>query len=126
MYNNFKKESYMPYIELNYNKTITSSEEKKIKEELGKAISILPGKSEEWLMVEIKDNMKLYFKGDKEKENMMIKVLVYGDTLSESILNKFTAKVSEILINILPGLNKDHIYISYFFTKNWGFNGENF
>ena len=99
---------------------------KKIKEELGKAISILPGKSEEWLMVEIKDNMKLYFKGDKEKENMMIKVLVYGDTLSESILNKFTAKVSEILINILSGLNKDHIYISYFFTKNWGFNGENF
>ena len=116
----------MPYIELNYNKTITSSEEKKIKEELGKAISILPGKSEEWLMVEIKDNMKLYFKGDKEKENMMIKVLAYGDTLSESILSKFTAKVSEILFNILPCLNKDHIYISYFFTKNWGFNGENF
>ncbi len=116
----------MPYIELNYNRTISETEEQKLKEELGKAISILPGKSEDRLMVEIKDNMKLYFKGDKTKANMMIKVLVYGNPLSPNVLNNFTNKVSDIISNIIPNLSKDHIYISYFFTENWGFNGENF
>jgi len=43
----------MPFIDTKTNVTITKEKEKELKERLGKAISIIPGKSESWLMLAI-------------------------------------------------------------------------
>ena len=47
----------MPFINVKTNINIENKDV--IKEELGKLISILPGKSETWLMVDIEDNKNM-------------------------------------------------------------------
>ena len=53
----------MPYIELNVNKTVEKELKETIKSTLGKLIEKLPGKSENWLMVNI---LKLREKNSEE------------------------------------------------------------
>ncbi len=114
----------MPYIELNVNKEINKTLKEEIKTKLGSLIKELPGKSENWLMVNINDNTSLYFKGSEEGA-IMVKVLVYGESYSSQILNNFTSLLTFHLSSLLK-ISSERIYISYFFTKNRGFNGSNF
>ena len=44
---------------------ISAEKEEAIKQKLGQAIAIIPGKSEGWLMVGFEDEYTLYFKGNK-------------------------------------------------------------
>lgn len=113
----------MPFIELNTNCTIENEVALEIKKYLGKAIETLPGKSEDWLMINIKDDQNIYFKGSNDKA-CMIKVLVYGKPSDES-LAKLTSKISDFIETKLK-INKNRIYIYYNFTTNWGWNGDNF
>ncbi len=114
----------MPFIELNTNRKIELTIKDEIKTELGKLIEILPGKSENWLMVNINDEVSLYFKGTND-DSIMIKFLVYGNEIPSTILNKFTCEVTSYLSEKL-NINSSRIYVSYFFTTNWGWNGSNF
>ena len=43
----------MPFISTKTNVTVTKEKETQLKERLGQAISIIPGKSESWLMLAI-------------------------------------------------------------------------
>ena len=45
----------MPYIDAKVNVSITAEQEKELKTRLGKAIEIIPGKSESWLMIAFED-----------------------------------------------------------------------
>ena len=111
----------MPFINVKTNINIENKDE--IKEELGKLISILPGKSETWLMVDIEDNKNMYFKGSNDPL-MMVEVKIYGSS-NEKVLNDFTSKTSSYLSSICH-IPQDRIYISYFSTPYWGYDGENF
>ena len=66
----------MPYI--NSKVTVSLSEDKvnKLKEELGKIICDIPGKSENFLMIGFEDNYTLYFKGEKLKLGAFIEVKI--------------------------------------------------
>ncbi len=114
----------MPYIEINYNNKLDDTVKDEIKSECGKLISILPGKSEDWLMVKIDDQADLYFQGNKEKA-IMIKVLIYGEKIGDSLLNKFSFNLTEFISKKLL-VDPNRIYISYFFTMCWGMGGNNF
>ena len=54
----------MPFIGAKVTVSVDKQKEEKLKKRLGEAISTIPGKSENWLMVGIEDNYKLYFRGD--------------------------------------------------------------
>ena len=75
----------MPYI--NSKVTVSLSEDKvnKLKEELGKIICDIPGKSENFLMVGFEDNYTLYFKGEKLKLGAFIEVKIFGKTSKDSL-----------------------------------------
>ena len=94
-----------------------------LKAEFGKAISIL-GKPESYLMINLVENQDLYFGGKKLNKGAYIEIKVLGNVDSSSS-NKMTAKICEILEKQLdiPG---DAVYVSYFATNNWGWNGSNF
>lgn len=53
----------MPFINVKISENLSDTQVDNIKSRLGEAISLIPGKSEAWLMVNIQDNCKLYFKG---------------------------------------------------------------
>lgn len=56
----------MPFI--NSKVSVSMSKEKKdaVKAKLGQAISLVPGKSENWLMVGFEDSYDLYFQGNQD------------------------------------------------------------
>lgn len=113
----------MPFIEIKTNKEITKEKELKIKARLGEAISIL-NKSESWLMIEFKDNCKLYFKGLDTEGIAYIAINLYGAGSKEAY-NKMTGEVTNLIsseLDISPG----NIYVSYQEYDNWGQNGSNF
>lgn len=114
----------MPYI--NSKVTVSLSEEKinKLKEELGKIICDIPGKSENYLMIGFEDNYDLYFKGEKLEYGAFIEVKIFGKT-SKSSLNTMTKHLCYLFTKELsiPG---ECIYVKYEEIDNWGWNGSNF
>ena len=54
----------MPFINSKVTIKISAEKEEAIKQKLGQAIAIIPGKSEGWLMVGFEDEYTLYFKGN--------------------------------------------------------------
>lgn len=114
----------MPFIDSKVSVSISKEQEITLKERLGKAISIIPGKSESWLMTGFNDNYHLYFRGDDSKPSAFIEVKVFGSE-NPSAFDKLTAEITRIFGEVL-GIDADHIYIKYEAVKNWGWNGGNF
>ena len=114
----------MPFIETKLNVGLSTEQEENIKAKLGKAIAILPGKSEYWLMLRFEDNCRMWFRGYNNFPIAMVQVNLYGSAESD-LTGKLTGEITKILseeLNIKP----EHIYVSYAFTDNWGWNGSNF
>ena len=114
----------MPFINSKITMKLSPDKEEKIKQELGKAISVIPGKSENWRMVGFEDEYKLYFKGEKCETCAFVDVKVYGGASSDAY-NKMTAEITRIFGEEL-GIPADKIYVAYQSTPDWGWNGGNF
>ena len=114
----------MPYIDAKVNVPVSSEKEESIKAKLGKAIAIVPGKSESWLMLNIQDGCRLYFRGSKKEPAAMVEVKLYGSA-SPDAYRKLTAEITKILEDEL-GISADHIYVKYEEIDTWGWNGSNF
>lgn len=114
----------MPYISTKTNITIPKEKELIIKERLGKAIAILPGKSESWLMLSFEGDVSLYFQGKSDNPIAFVEVKLFGKSGNEAY-NKLTSEISNILkeeLSIDPG----QIYVKYEEVSHWGYNGSNF
>ena len=114
----------MPFIETKTNVIVTKEKEEELKERLGKAISIIPGKSENWLMLAIEGDVPMFFKGDGSQPTAFIEVKIFGDA-SRDTYNKMTKELTAIYSDIL-GVSPDRMYIRYFGSEDWGWNGNNF
>ncbi|MBR6837579.1 MAG: hypothetical protein IKM72_16480 [Oscillospiraceae bacterium] len=113
----------MPFINVKTNTPVSKDKETALKSALGEAISIIPGKSESWLMVEIEPERKLYFKGS-DAPAAMVSVSVCGSADSASF-NKLTDSICTLLNSEL-GIDTARTYVKYEATKDWGWNGSNF
>lgn len=114
----------MPFINTKVNVAVSPEKEERIKAAFGQAITLIPGKSEDWLMVNIEDCQKLYFRGDKNTPNAFVEVKIYGSAV-RSQFNSLTAEITRILGSEL-GISPDRIYVKYEEVQNWGWNGSNF
>ncbi|GKU26199.1 phenylpyruvate tautomerase MIF-related protein [Clostridium folliculivorans] len=114
----------MPFIDSKVTVKLTEEKKDKIKDELGKLIELIPGKSEQWLMVGFQDEYPLYFKGDKLEYGAFIEVKIFGSTSKEA-LSKLTKAICELYEEELS-ISKESIYVKYEEVNNWGWNGENF
>lgn len=112
----------MPFINVKTNKLLTKESMEKIKSEFGEAISIIPGKSEGWLMVEIEQGMNMWFKGSDDL-CAMADVSIYGNA-GKKYLESLTEKICEIISN--EGISQSRIYVKYSMIEDWGYNGSNF
>ena len=114
----------MPFI--NSKVTVKMSEEKKeaVKAKLGEIISLIPGKSENWLMVGFEDSSDLYFQGNQDGPTAFVEVKVYGGA-SPDAFTKLTGEICNIYQEEL-GIPQNRIYVKYEAVENWGWNGSNF
>lgn len=114
----------MPYIGVKTTARVDDKTCERLKAALGKAIAVIPGKSEQWLMVEIDPECKIWFRGDASADSAMVKVAVLG-ALSYEDSEKMTAEVTKILSSELS-IAPDRVYIAYSEHDKWGWNGSNF
>ncbi len=114
----------MPFIDSKVSVKVSKEQEQEIKSRLGRAISIIPGKSESWLMVGIEDEYSLYFRGDDSEPMAFVEVRIFGGP-NRDAFEKMTAEITKIYGEVL-GIAPDHMYIKYSATTDWGWNGSNF
>lgn len=114
----------MPFIHTRTNVKITKEQEISLKEQFGKAISLIRGKSESWLMLEFDDECKMYFRGDGHTPCAMVDVSLYGGA-SPDEYDALTEKITEVIFHEL-NIGKGQIYIKYNEIEYWGYNGHNF
>ena len=114
----------MPYINMKTNIEVTKEKEVALKKGLGQAIGLIPGKSEEWLMVAVEDNKTLYFRGSADQPTAFVEVRIYGSTTKEAY-QRLTAQITHILKEELE-ISPDRIFVTYQEIEHWGWNGSNF
>lgn len=114
----------MPFINSKVNVALSDEEKDILKTKLGQAISLLPGKSESWLMVGFEDNCSLYFKGKNNTKIAFVEVKIFGKA-SERDYDRLTAEITKIHKDVL-GITPDKIYVKYEEVDHWGWNGGNF
>ena len=113
----------MPYIETTTSVAVSGKREQAIKERMGKAIELIPGKTESWLMLSFRDNVSMYFKGDDEPCAIM-QVKLFGTADEEAYAN-LTETLTDIIREELD-IDPDRIYSTYEEIGVWGWNGGNF
>lgn len=113
----------MPFINIKTNTTISKETEVNLKSAFGQAITNIPGKTEQWLMVGIEPDAKLYFQGS-DAPAAMVEVSIFGqatddayDALTKELCNVITAHLA------IPA---DRTYVKYSEIDHWGWNHQNF
>lgn len=114
----------MPYISTTTNIKVDKQKETELKASFGKAISLIPGKSENWLMVSISDETPMYFKGNGDSPIAFVEVSIFGGA-SDSAYDAMTAELTK-QINTILGIEPQNIYIKYEESTHWGWAGSNF
>ena len=107
----------MPFISSKVNIAMTKEQKETIRKKLGENISIIPGKTEDWLMVEIADNCDLYFRGDEKLPTAFIEVKVFGE-IKDIAAGKMTEIISGIYEKELK-IKQNRIYIKYEEVEKW-------
>lgn len=111
----------MPYINSNITLKLTEDKKEIIKKNLGEIITVIPGKTEQWLMVGFNDNYTLYFRGDKQEKAAFIEVKALG-----SAERKYKDKITDLICSLYEkelNIPKDNIYITFYEINDWGWNG---
>ncbi len=114
----------MPFINSKVSVETTPKQREELKTRLGKAIALIPGKSESWLMVNLEDGREMYFRGENKEPAAFISVNIYGSP-DPAAFEKMTEEVTKIYKEVL-GISPDHMYIKYSAGTDWGWNGSNF
>ena len=110
----------MPYIAVTTSKALSDEQKDELKKAIGQKISLIPGKTEAALMVDISDNHTMYFAGEKRKL-AYVDVRCYGSTEFEN--KKALTEALFDAVELHTGLHDDSIYLTYTEFSNWGTRG---
>jgi len=114
----------MPYINTKVSIPLSENMEKALAKKMGEAITLFPGKTEKWLMLNFEDNCHLWLGGDNTESTAFVDVSVLGAANPEAY-----EKMTEFICKSMEDVCKIHgnrVYVRYSETLNWGFNGKNF
>ena len=114
----------MPFIDLKTSAKINESTEALLRSEFGKIITLIPGKSEAWLMLNFTDCERMAFRGNADADTAIVSVDLLGGA-SDKAYDDMTRAICNAVNQIL-GVPYDRIYVKYSEFEHWGFAGENF
>ena len=113
----------MPFINASISVAMSRDQKKTMKEALGQQISIFRGKSEEGLMIELRDECELYHGGIRHPGIASFRVHLFGSQEEERYL-EFTRALCETCEKVLQ-IDAEHVYIIYETATAWGSNYAN-
>lgn len=114
----------MPFIISRVNVDVSSEQEKKIKTSVGRAIELVPGKTEEYLMMIFENNSHIWLRGKNFEPSAYIEMKIFGNE-SHHGYNALTAEITKIYNETL-NINPNNIYVLYDDIHTWGVSGFTF
>lgn len=108
----------MPFLDVRTSCPVSSEQETLLKAELGKAIALIPGKSESSLMVQFTDNCRLWMGGKQDGPIAFVNVMIYG-TAAQEACERFQAAVIPLLER---ELGAKHVYLKFEEVSHWFWN----
>ena len=114
----------MPYIDLKTTVKISAENEETLRKEFGKIITLIPGKTEAWLMLNFDDKCRMAFKGNADSDTAIVSVDLLG-TASEKAYADMTHAICTTVSYVL-GVPFNRVYVKYAEYSHWGYAGENF
>lgn len=107
----------MPFIEVNLSQELTVEQETALKTGFGALVSLIPGKSEDTLMLNFKAQSKMWFRGKNDRPTAFVHVILYGRDDQQSYQN-FSDKAMELLERV-AGVDPSNIYVKFEETQNF-------
>lgn len=114
----------MPFVRSKVSITVTKEQEIKLKEGLGHAIALVPGKSEKYLMTEFEDNCHLYFQGRNDNPIAYIEAALFGNEMYYGY-DDFVKYVTKLYHEVL-NIPIENIFIRFEDIPDWAEAGMNF
>ena len=114
----------MPFLISRVNRPINREQEVSLKTRLGRAIKLVPGKSEEYLLLGFEDNCRLWLRGDDSEPIAYIEANIFGNE-GHFGNDAFTSEVTMMFHEVL-GIAPENVYINYADIPDWGAGGVNF
>ena len=111
----------MPFIVSRVNLPLSKEKETELKEWMGRAIELVPGKSEEYLLLDFQDNCHLWLRGDNSKPAAYIETAIFGNEDHAgytALTEEFTRAFHTVL-----GIPPENVYIKYDDITAWGVGG---
>ncbi len=114
----------MPMIVTHTTETITEEKKAVLTRALGEAITLLPGKSEAYLMLEFAGDCKMAFHGDTALPLAFVEVKLLGKS-TKTAYEALTARICDIMRDVL-GVPTEGTYVKYEEIEHWGHDRHNF
>lgn len=101
---------------------ISKKKQIRIKEQIGKIITTIPGKSEEWLMLQLNDNQRMYFRGRDEYPIAFVDLKFLVRKQIHEQYHTLSSQITDIIHEEL-GISEEYIYICFHEVQHWGHGG---
>ena len=108
----------MPFVVARVSVPVRRAQELELKARLGKAIGLVPGKSEANLLVGIEDECHLFLAGSDAEPLAYLEISVFGNE-GHAGYDGFTREVTDAFAEVL-GILPDHIYLRFSDIDAWG------
>ncbi len=112
----------MPFIDIKTSVKLNDGQITDLKSACGKAITLIPGKTEEVTMVGILGDYALFLGGNALDKGAFVDVRTYRSSSAES-KSRVNASLSAAL-NQLLDIPMEHIYINFIELSEWGYKGQ--
>lgn len=113
----------MPFVDVKVSVALDEPKKAALAQAVVKIAGKALGKGDSWVMTNIEGSKYLYFQGSAEP-CAYINVSLYGSASSAGA-SELTQKLTQTVTQQL-GIPAGRVFISYFGTQQWGFNGQNF
>ena len=110
----------MPMITTHTTATVTAEKKELLTKALGEAITLLPGKSEAYLMLEFIGDCQMAFHGDTTLPLAYVEVKLLGKS-TKAAYEALTTRICDVLEQIL-GIPAEGTYVKYEEVEHWGYN----
>ncbi|MBR1693731.1 MAG: hypothetical protein IJ711_13310 [Lachnospiraceae bacterium] len=111
----------MPFIKSKISIPLSKEQETELKTRMGQAIELIPGKSEEYLLLEFEDNCHLWLRGRNDEPIVYIEAAIFGNEPHYGY-DSFTAEITHIFSELLH-TKPENIYVKYEDITAWGVRG---
>lgn len=109
----------MPFINVKTNASLSDEQKAAIENRLSDAISLIPGKSDRYLMLAVEDKLSMMFRRDTDSNIAMVEVKIFGSS-SKDAYAALTAEICGILSEE-AAIGGDCCYVKFEECKLWGY-----